>query len=131
MKRSCASYHRLKIRTVRNNTVKSCLDAIATEEPLEIRLVNSHKTIAITMRTPGADFDLVTGFLYSEGIISERQDLQSISYCVDPKLDGQQRYNIVNIQLREGLASHFPSLERHFFLLIVPVEFVAKLLLKR
>lgn len=115
MNRTPASKNKVKIWVVRNNTLQFRSDEIATEEPLEIRLVNCQKTIAITMRTPGADFDLVAGFLYSEGIIRERQDLQNISYCLNPQLDGKQRYNIVNIKLREGFGDHFPSLERHFF----------------
>ena len=115
MKSNLSSYHRLTIWTVANNNIQSHLDAIASEEPLEISLLNSQKTIAITMRTPGTDFDLVAGFLYGEGIISQRQDLEMMSYCVDRQLDIKQRYNIVNIQLREGLNSHLPSLERHFF----------------
>ena len=115
MKKPPGSHKNVKIWAVKNNTVRSFSDAIATEEPLEIRLVNPKQTIAITMRTPGADFDLVAGFLYSEGVISQREDIKTISYCVDPKVDGEQRYNIVNIQLREGLVPNLPSLERHFF----------------
>ena len=115
MDRTPASQNKVKIWAVRDNRLQSRSDAIASEEPLEIRLVNPQKTIAITMRTPGADFDLVAGFLYSEGIISQREDLQTISYCVAPQLDGEQRYNIVKIKLREGLVPRLPSLERHFF----------------
>lgn len=115
MKSNSSSYHRLKIWTVTNNNIQSHLDAIATEEPLEIRLLDSRATIAITMRTPGADFDLVAGFLYGEGIISQQEDLEMMSYCVDRQLDSIQRNNIVNIQLREGLESRLPSLERYFF----------------
>ena len=115
MTKPLGSKKKVKIWAVKNNTVLSFSDTIATEEPLEIRLVNPRKTIAITMRTPGADFDLVAGFLYSEGILRQRKDIRQISYCVDPKVDGEQRYNIVNIQLREGLVPNLPSLERHFF----------------
>jgi FdhD protein len=115
MKKPPGSHKNVKIWAVKNNTVRSFSDAIATEEPLEIRLVNPKQTIAITMRTPGADFDLVAGFLYSEGVISQREDIRHMSYCVDPQVDGEQRYNIVNIQLREGLVPNLPSLERHVF----------------
>jgi len=109
------SKKKVKVWAVKDNTVRSFSDAIAIEEPLEICLVNPRQTIAITMRTPGADFDLVAGFLYSEGVISQREDLKNISYCVDSQVDGQQQYNLVNIQLREGLIPNLPSLERHFF----------------
>ncbi len=104
-----------KILVVNHSQRRSRLDNLATEEPLEIRLVNPSKTVAITMRTPGNDFDLVAGFLYSEGIINHQKDIQQISYCVDPNVDGEQRYNIVNVNLREGLQPDLHTLERHFF----------------
>ena len=114
MKRTSAC-HKIKIRAVKNNRIQFRSDTLAIEEPLEIRFVNPQKTIAITMRTPGADFDLVAGFLYSEGVINQREDVQKISYCVNPQLDGEQRYNIVNIKLRKGLVPSLHALERHFF----------------
>lgn len=115
MTKPLGSKKKVKIWTVKNNTVRSFSDTIATEEPLEIRFVNPKQTIAITMRTPGADFDLVAGFLYSEGIVCQREDLRQISYCIAPQVDGEQQYNIVNIQLRAGLVPKLHTLERHFF----------------
>ncbi len=100
---------------VENGKVRSRSDQLATEEPLEIRLVSPQKTVAVTMRTPGADFELTAGFLYSEGVVSSREDIDRISYCVDRDVDGEQRYNIVNVKLREGLSPDLPPLERHFF----------------
>lgn len=100
---------------VENGQMRSRFDQLATEEPLEIRLVSPQKTLAVTMRTPGADFELTAGFLYGEGVVSKREDIQRISYCVDPDVDGEQRYNIVNIELREGLSVDLSPLERHFF----------------
>ena len=67
------------------------------------------------MRTPGADFDLTAGFLYSEGVVSHRQDIWRMSYCVAKDVDGEQRYNIINVALREGLLPNLQPLERHFF----------------
>jgi FdhD protein len=100
---------------VEKSKVRSRSDQLATEEPLEIRLVSPQKTVAVTMRTPGADFELAVGFLYSEGVISSRDDICRISYCVEPDVDGEQRYNIVNVELRDGLSVDLPPLERHFF----------------
>jgi FdhD protein len=100
---------------VENGQMRSRFDQLATEEPLEIRLASPQKTIAVTMRTPGADFELAAGFLYSEGVVSNRDDIQRISYCVDRDVDGEQRYNIVNVELREGLSLNLSPLERHFF----------------
>lgn len=104
-----------QVWVVENGKVRSRSDQLATEEPLEIRLVSPHKTVAVTMRTPGADFELTAGFLYSEGVVSRREDIDRISYCVDPDVDGEQRYNIVNVKLKEGLSPDLQPLERHFF----------------
>ena len=84
---------------------------------MEIRLVaeGETQTVAVTMRTPGADFELAAGFLYGEGIVSSRDDIRRISYCVDPEVDAEQQYNIVNVELRPGLDYDIRSLERHFY----------------
>ena len=89
-------------------------DRVATEEPLEIRIISGEKpeTVAITMRTPGADFELAAGFLFSEGVL-EPDQLSRISYCVDRELDEEQRFNIVNVASRDGRVD-LPSLQRHF-----------------
>ncbi|MDX2213922.1 MAG: formate dehydrogenase accessory sulfurtransferase FdhD [Oculatellaceae cyanobacterium bins.114] len=94
---------------------RSRIDQLATEEPLEIRLVDPQRPVAITMRTPGADFELAAGFLYSEGIVHHRHDIQRLSYCVDPTMDGEQRHNIVNVALSLGLFPDLQPLERHFY----------------
>jgi FdhD protein len=115
MKEAPGSKTKSQVWVVENNKTRSRLDYLATEEPLEIRLVDPKQTVAITMRTPGADFDLAVGFLYSEGIIHRQEDVEKIAYCVEPDIDGEQRYNIVNVSLREGLQPDLVSLERHFF----------------
>jgi len=115
MKRQTASKTKATVWVVENGKVRSRSDQLATEEPLEIRLVSPQKTVAVTMRTPGADFELTAGFLYSEGVLSSREDIDRISYCVDPDVDGEQRYNIVNVKLNEGLSPDLQPLERHFF----------------
>lgn len=104
-----------QIWTIEGNKIRSRSDDITTEEPLEIRLVSPAQTLAVTMRTPGADFDLVAGFLYSEGVITSREDIAKMSYCVDPDVDGEQRQNIINVALKRGLTFDFKRLERHFF----------------
>jgi len=104
-----------QVWVVEQGRARSRLDQLATEEPLEIRLLAPQRTLAITMRTPGADFELIAGFLYSEGIIRQRNDIQHMRYCVDPAIDGQQRQNIVNVALRSGLNPNLPALERHFY----------------
>jgi FdhD protein len=73
-------------------------DVLAVEEPLEIRL--GEMSFAVTMRTPGDDFDLVAGFLVSEGIISEPGQLVSERFCAGENEDGVQTFNVVDAQLR-------------------------------
>ena len=91
-------------------------DAIVVEEPLEIRLVAGGKTqtLAVTMRTPGNDFELAAGFLYGEGIVRATDDVVEIGYCVDPAIDAEQRYNIVNVSLRSNELPDMARFERHF-----------------
>lgn len=115
MKTLTGSKTKATIWVVEKGQVRSRSDQLATEEPLEIRLVSPQKTVAVTMRTPGADFELAAGFLYSEGVVNSREDIVHISYCVDPNIDGEQRYNIVNVKLKEGLSLNLQPLERHFF----------------
>jgi FdhD protein len=77
-------------------------DKLAVEEPLEIRLSDpdgSTSRLSITMRTPGHDFELVAGFLLSEGVISSREDVRKIAYCLDEDLSEEQRYNVVTAEL--------------------------------
>jgi FdhD protein len=93
-------------------------DYVATEEPLEIRIVaasGQRQTVAVTMRTPGADFELAAGFLYGEGVLTDPYEIRHISYCVDRDVDPEQRYNIVNVELRARALPDLESLERHFF----------------
>jgi FdhD protein len=94
-----------------------CRDYLATEEPLELRLVagKNKQSLAVTMRTPGNDFELAAGFLLSEGIFSSREDIKRISYCVDKDLSEEQRYNVVNISLKANELPELEKLERHFY----------------
>lgn len=104
------------MQIVADGAVSRRPDYLATEEPLEIRVVSGgdRRTVAVTMRTPGKDFELAAGFLFGEGVITGRHDIRRISYCVDPAVDAAQQYNIVNVELVSGLPDLRP-LERHFF----------------
>ncbi|RLT39399.1 MAG: formate dehydrogenase accessory sulfurtransferase FdhD [Chloroflexi bacterium] len=108
---------RAPVTIVEQGRARKRLDYLAAEEPLEIRLQagGQTKTVAVTMRTPGADFELAAGFLYSEGVISERGLIRHIAYCIDPEVDAEQRYNIVNVGLHLPVLPALATLERHFY----------------
>jgi len=77
-------------------------DRLATEEPLEIRLAwpgrPAHR-VAVTMRTPGHDFELATGFLFCEGVLASAEDLRTVAYCTDVALAPEQEFNVVTVEL--------------------------------
>ena len=91
-------------------------DSVVTEEPLELRLVAGAQThsLAVTMRTPGNDFELAAGFVRNEQIIRSAEELAGLTYCVDPEINEEQRYNIVNVQLRAESLPSLERFERHF-----------------
>src|SRR5438445_9543858 len=68
-------------------------DDLAVEEPLQIRLAG--EDVAVTMRTPGHDVELAVGFLYTEGIITGKEQIEAVSYCPD---DGSTiAHNTINV----------------------------------
>lgn len=91
-------------------------DHVATEEPLEIRLIQGgrRRTVAVTMRTPGADAELALGFLFAEGVISGRGQVRRVAHCSGPEEEGCS--NIVEVELAKGVPEpELAGLERHFF----------------
>jgi FdhD protein len=96
--------------------MRSRADMLATEEPMEIRITGAddqQRTVAITMRTPGRDFELAAGFLFAEGVIAGRDDIARIDYCTDPNLAEDERGNVVTVTLA-GLITPLPGLDRRF-----------------
>lgn len=92
-------------------------DLLATEEPMEIRLLarDERKTLAVTMRTPGNDFELAAGFLFAEGVVPGRHGIARIVYCRDPDLTEEERYNVVHVELAAEKLPDLKPLERSFF----------------
>jgi FdhD protein len=94
-------------------------DQLATEEPLEIRLIQNgrRRTVAITMRTPGSDPELALGFLFAEGVIRRREEVRRIEPCSDSGTGTEAGCaNIIEVELADGLPEpELAGLERHFF----------------
>jgi FdhD protein len=109
------------------------LDSLAIEEPLEIQLTygpsNSRQTrsISVTMRTPGDDFDLAAGFLMTEGVIRDANDIEQIMYAGDSLSEGTpspqamdvlrlgSKQNTVRVDLAAEVEVNLGSLQRNFY----------------
>lgn len=101
---------RLGIRRVQNGAIADVEDLLATEEPLEIRLIygplHTKKNLAVTMRTPGNDEQLTTGFLYTEGIIQHKDDITDIAILNE---------NVIQVTLKETVTLDLNSMDRNFY----------------
>jgi len=80
-------------------------DAVVVEEPLEIRV--GDKPVSVTLRTPGHDFDLAAGFLFTESILHTRDEIESLRHWGSP--------NVVRVALRDGARVDLQRLQRHFY----------------
>ncbi|MDQ1701591.1 MAG: FdhD protein, partial [Frankiaceae bacterium] len=89
------------------------IETMAVEEPLEIRVAG--RSLAVTMRTPGDDFDLAIGFLVTEGFLVRGSDVSAIRYCAGATDDGVNTYNVLDVAFEAGVPLPDPSLERSFF----------------
>lgn len=104
-----------RIVSVEASGARRAKDKLAVEEPLEIRCGGPGQEavrIAVTMRTPGDDFELAAGFLFGEGLIDDPIEVESIRYCDDVELPEQQ-YNVVTVNLRHAFDAS--ALQRNFF----------------
>ena len=88
-------------------------DTLAGEEPLELRV--GGRSMAVTMRTPGADFDLAAGFLVSEGVIAENRELVAMRYCAGVDESGVNQFNVLDLTLASDVAAPSSDVARAFF----------------
>lgn len=88
-------------------------DTLVVEEPLEVRL--GGVPVSVTMRTPGDDFDLVAGFLVTEGVIAGGGQLATMRYCAGATSDGVNTYNVIDAAIRDGAAPLDLSIQRNFY----------------
>lgn len=95
-------------------------DSVAIESPLEIRAVfgptsgRKDRSLSITMRTPGHDFELAAGFLLSEGIIQSGADIDSFEYC-GTVAEGESTSNQLRVNLSPSVEIDMSKLQRHFY----------------
>lgn len=80
-------------------------DILAVEEPLEIRV--GERPVSVTLRTPGEDFDLAAGFLFTESILTSPDQIESIRHWGSP--------NVVRVDVRDGVKLDLQRLQRHFY----------------
>lgn len=110
----------IMISEVRGAAQRSRQDALAVEEPLEIRLGfetpdgRSEKSVSITMRTPGNDAELATGFLFTEAIIRDNADIALVKPCGSTAPDSSN-HNVMRVELESGVEVDLDRLERHFY----------------
>lgn len=113
------SISQLKIQIVNGAGRVEKIDQLAVEEPLEIRVATLHgyrdgyQSLAVTMRTPGRDFELAAGFLFGEGVIQRREEICDITYCVDP--GEPQHFNIVNVLLQDSVSLDLDKFSRRVY----------------
>lgn len=99
---------------------KEKTDAVACEEPLELKLAfgpagqREHRSLAITMRTPGQDKALAMGFLFTEGIIGRASEVVSVRH-VGQALSPDSAEHILMVELSLNTAVDFEQLSRHFY----------------
>jgi len=127
------STHVVSIQKVTGLESHHAEDTLAVEEPLEIRLAygphsaRSVKSISVTMRTPGHDFDLAAGFLMTEGVVRDSNDIDQITYAANSvgeipatvpaqsALPYQPGRNVVRVELAPNVLVSLANLERNFY----------------
>jgi FdhD protein len=106
------------IRKVTGDTVTDKPDLLAVEEPLEIRLGfgpmhdRQQRSVSVTMRTPGHDQELAMGFLFTEGIVQQPDDIVSCRHCVQ---DEAKEGNVIRVELKPDVLVDWTRLERNTF----------------
>ena len=109
---------KVRVGRLRDGRFATRGDSVAVEEPLEVRLevpdgggVREHP-VSVTMRTPGDDFELAAGFLFTEGVVSDPGAIGDVRYCrsVEP-----QEYNVVTASVRDRETFDASSLTRNFY----------------
>jgi len=102
-----------RVVAVNRSVASERADRLATEEPMEIRAGGpgqEPEAVAVTMRTPGGDFELAAGFLFTEGLIKPGE-VEKVSYCQLPT--EEQQYNVITVRLTRPFDA--AALKRNFY----------------
>ncbi|RAV98565.1 formate dehydrogenase accessory sulfurtransferase FdhD [Pseudochryseolinea flava] len=108
-----------KVKRLDGKRITADADLLAVEEPLEIKIGygaaddRDQFNLAVTMRTPGNDFELAVGFLYAEGVIRKYTDIEAIHYC--PTAKDEEKDNVVRVELKPAIQIDFTKLQRNFY----------------
>ncbi len=92
---------RTRVSEFRDGTRLDHEDRLATEEPLEIRVSGPgapDQRVAVTMRTPGHDFELAAGWLVHEGV-TRPDAISTVRYCTDTSVSDLEEFNVVTVEL--------------------------------
>jgi FdhD protein len=115
-----SSVKNIEVKRITNSDSEVRPDLLAIEEPLEIRIGfgsradRQQKSLSITMRTPGHDFELALGFLFTEGIVQSFSQIESIKYCEDVGRQ-EEKDNVVRVELKPEVHIDFQKLQRNFY----------------
>jgi FdhD protein len=88
-------------------------DTLVVEEPLELRVNGT--PITVTMRTPGSDVELAQGFLLTEGVITDRDDVVTVRYCKGAGPDQVNTYNVLDVTLAPHVPAPDLDVTRNFY----------------
>ena len=121
----------IPIKKVTGLKLRPAYDTLAVEEPLEIQLgygaadARVAKSISVTMRTPGDDCSLAAGFLMTEGVVRDANDIESIASCAEripdqfaakpSALPYHPGKNVVRVELAPDVVVSLATLERNFY----------------
>ncbi|MBV8984095.1 MAG: formate dehydrogenase accessory sulfurtransferase FdhD, partial [Acidimicrobiia bacterium] len=99
-----------KLLHIEDGTQVVRFDNVVAEEPLEIRIDGA--ALAVTMRTPGNDFELAAGLLLTEGVVTRSDQIRTLRYCVGE--DEAQEFNVLNADLSADAPGRAAGGERSF-----------------
>jgi len=109
----------IRIKRIEKNNTSEKSDVVIQESPLQIIVacgeVNNRKkeTLSVTMRTPGSDFEMVTGFLFCEGFIQSASDILSMRFIGNP-VDITLQENTMLVEIAAHVSFNIENKKRNF-----------------